>query len=313
VLFKEIGVLEPVFFSEKAINTLRRIGNVSLYKNGNISSFLKDKEILFIRLKYYIDSSFLNNAPALKYICSPCTGLTHLKMEDIQSRNIKVFSLKDKNNFLFKVRATPEHLIGLTISLIRNYKSCFCDKKKSIDYRYNYLGEELYKNKVGIIGFGRVGKILACYFKSFGAKVSFYDINPRVQELPGTKKMNSIEKVIKSSNIIVLCASYNNKIVLNKNHIDMLNNKYFINGARGELIDEDYLIKKIKENTIKGVALDVISNESICNNNSIIFASISNKKNFIHTPHIGGATRESLRKTEEFLSKNVVNYFLNKD
>jgi phosphoglycerate dehydrogenase-like enzyme len=121
------------------------------------------------------------------------------------------------------------------------------------------------------------------------------------------RRLNSIEELILSTNIILLCASYENEKLFNEYYIDMLDNKFFINGARGELIDEDYLIKKIESNSLKGVALDVISDENKASNNLQRFLELIEGRNFILTPHIAGLTTESLKKTEEFIAYNLVN------
>jgi len=303
---KKIGILEPIYFSEQAIKILREVGDVFLFDGEDIKAFLQDKEIIFIRLKYYIDNSFFKSAPLLKYICSPTTGLTHIDLNEIRKRNIKVVSLKGESDFLYKIRATPEHLLGLTLALLRNYKKCFLSEQNKLWNRYNYIGEELFKNKIGIIGFGRVGKILAKYFECFGANVFFYDRNQEVSEEFSANKLNSVEELISSADIILLCASYEGERIFHKHHIDMLDNKFFINGSRGELIDEGYLIKKIKSKSIKGVALDVISNENKKINNLNKFLKLTKGRNFILTPHIAGVTFKSMRETEEFIAVKLM-------
>jgi D-3-phosphoglycerate dehydrogenase len=303
---KKIGVLETVYFSKQAIRILKEAGDVFLFDGKNIKAFLKDKEVIFVRLKYYIDSSFLNDAPLLEYICSPTTGLTHLDLDEIRKRNIKVISLRGESDFLYKIRATPEHLIGLTLALLRNYKRCFLGELNRSWNRYDYIGEELFKSKIGIIGFGRVGKILAKYFECFGAEVFFYDSNREVSEEFSAQKIDSMGELISSTDVILLCASYEGERIFNKQHIDMLEGKFFINGSRGELIDEDYLIKKIRDNKIKGVALDVISDENKKTNNLEKFLKLAGERNIILTPHIAGATFRSIRKTEEFIAAKLM-------
>ena len=81
-----------------------------------------------------------------------------------------------KNLFYNPIRATPEHTFGLTIALLRNYKHIFCKGNISLQDREQFKGYEIYKKRIGIIGFGRVGKILSNYFNSFGAEVQSYDI-----------------------------------------------------------------------------------------------------------------------------------------
>lgn len=173
--------------------------------------------------------------------------------------------------------------------------------------RYKYWGQELFENNIGIIGFGRVGKLLAKYFKCFGANVFFYDIDPGIKSKDNSTRVNSIKRLIEVSNIILLCVSYSpeNNEFFNKKYIDLLENKFFINTSRGELIDEDYLMKKIEENHFKGIALDVISNETEMNNNLNNFVKLTEKRNFILTPHIAGLTLDSVHKTEDFIVRKL--------
>lgn len=302
----QIGILEKKDFSPKAIGMLRKMGRVEFFEGGNSGKFFKDKEIIFVRLKYFIGKEMLNQAKKLKYICSPTTGLNHLDLAEIKKRNIAVLSLKGENKFLSNVRATPEHTFGLLLALLRNYKKAFLNKKNTVWNRDKFKGYEIFRKSVGIIGFGRIGKILAKYLHAFGAKVFFYDADDKTKPCYGAAKMKNLDSLIRKCDVLLLCASFSekNKKFFNKKHIDLLKNKYFINTARGELIEEEYLIKKIKENYFKGVALDVISNET-GKNNLNKFINLVENRNFILTPHISGATSESMHDTEEFLAEKL--------
>lgn len=298
----KIGILESKDFSVEVIEKLSYIGEVSTFNEKDINSFLEDKEILFIRLKHFIGKDILSQAKNLKYICTPTTGLNHIDLEECEKRGIKIVSLKGEYEFLSTIRATPEYTFGLVLSLLRNYKDAFLNHKNTKWDRELYKGFELYKNSVGIIGFGRVGKILAKYFEAFEAKVYFYDIDDSIKEIYGTTKCKSIKEVVQSSNVVVLSASYaeSSHQFFDKKYIDLLENKYFINTARGELIDEEYLIMKLKQSFFKGVAIDVIQNEQ-SNNNLDKLLKLTESNNLIVTPHIAGATYSSMYRTEEFI------------
>ena len=302
----QIGILESKNFSQNVLEQLSIIGNVKSFKYDDLNTFIFDKEILFIRLKYFIDKKFLDNAKNLKYICTPTTGLNHIDLEECKKKKIKIISLKGEYNFLSTIRATPEHTFGLTLSLLRNYKTAFLSKQNRQWDREKYKGFELYENSLGIIGFGRVGKLLATYFKAFGVKVYFYDTDDSIQEINNATKVKSIEELIRLSNIVILSASYSedNYHFFDKKYIDLLQNKYFINTARGELVDENYLIDKIKEDFFKGLAIDVIENEQE-NNLLSDFLEFAEYKNIIITPHIAGATYNSMYRTEEFILKKL--------
>ena len=304
----QIGILEPKDFSIEAINELKTLGQVSAFSNGSIADFILDKTIIFVRLNYFIGKDILENASNLKYICTPTTGLNHLDLNYLRERDIHVISLKGEFDFLSDIRATSEHTFGLILSLLGNYKRAFSPSKELFD-RDLYKGSEIFGNSVGIIGFGRIGILLAKYVEVFNGSCFFFDIDKSKKEIYNSIKLCSIEEVISRCNIICLCASVEkgNDEFFDKKYIDLLKNKFFINTSRGELINEDYLIKKIKENFFKGVAIDVYQNESKKENNLDEFCAIDQSINFIMTPHIAGATYTSMIRTEDFITKKIIN------
>ena len=303
----KIGILEPDNFSKKAIAKLGGLGEVSKFKgNGTrdeIHGFIADKNALFVRLAYQIDEDLVFGS-RLQYICSPTTGLNHIS---IGACDIKVVSLKGEYDFLNNIRATPEHVFGLTMALLRNYKEAFIKSKEQAFDRDVYRGYELYGAKVGIIGLGRIGRLLTKYFTAFDAHVGYYDIQPKENVLEGVIKYDSIEDLIRASEIIILEANYtpeNNKMI-NAELLRMMKGKFFINAARGELVDEIALIEEIKANIFKGVAVDTFANEAGCENQIEEFIELSEGRNLIVTPHIGGATFTSMQRTEEFIATRL--------
>jgi len=302
-----IGILEPLDFSNDAIKTLKSLGEVMLYKGKNINRFVENINVLFVRLNYYVGEDLLKHSKNLKYICTPTTGLNHIDLQYTHKHNISVISLKGEVEFLSDIRATSEHTFGLILSLLRNYKQAFISQKNHFD-RDLFKGSEIYNNTIGIVGYGRIGKLLAKHIKGFDGIVFYYDNDDKVCPSSGVKRLNNINDLIEKCNIICLCASYSeaNEKLINRDYIDKLKGKFFINTSRGELVDEDYLIDRIKDGFFKGVALDVIMNESKINNNLDSLLSIDKKLNFILTPHIAGATHTSMKRTEEFIVEKLI-------
>lgn len=299
----KIGICEPDHFSKSAIEQLESIGSVSLFNGSDVKSFIKDKDVLFIRLKYLIDDDLISNSRNLKYICSPTTGLNHVK---ISNSDISIISLKGEYSFLSTIRATPEHVFGLTLSLLRNYSQAFLNQRNPVFDRNPYRGYELYHNSIGIIGLGRVGRIIAKYFSSFESDVYYYDVENR--ETNFAQKCYSTDELIEKSNVIILCANYTvqNENMINNSHFEKMKGKYFVNAARGELVNESDLLSCIEKDWFKGVAIDVISNET---SKSVFLDEIlkyTSKRNLIVTPHIGGATFSSMNRTEEFIAEKLI-------
>jgi D-3-phosphoglycerate dehydrogenase len=287
---------------------LRRYGDVEIRGTQKVDMFLKDKEILFIRLRYFWDQDLLRKAPHLKLLCTPTTGVTHIDLKELVRRKIRLVSLQGESKFLRDIHATPEHTFGLALALVRRYRGAFLHERNKSWDRDSYIGDELYGMAAGIIGFGRVGQQLAKYLRSVGAIVLAVDKKP----LPcsamvrGIKKAGNIDELIRRSTIIFLCASYEpeNDKLISRSRLDLMRGKYFVNTSRGELIDEEDLIKRIGDNQFAGVAIDVITNETKQNRLEDILAA-SRNRNVIITPHIAGATRKSMMKTEEYLAQKV--------
>ena len=303
----KIGILEPEHFSDINIKLLEKnVGQVFLFNNKNtLDNFIKDKDIIFIRLKYNLDKKILNHAKKLKTICSPTTGLNHLDLKYIKTKGIDLISLRGKTKFLNQIRATPENTIGLSLALLRRYNVFFSDTIYT-NNRYNHLGDELFGIKAGIIGFGRVGKLISRYLKAFGSIINVYDIK-KVKPINGILVKENLNELINCSDIIYLTASYNGKKILERKHLDLMKNKYLINTSRGELIDEKYLLEKISGNHFKGVAIDVISNENnLFENNLSEIEKLRIHSNFIYTPHISGATLNSLIKVESYITNELI-------
>ena len=305
----KIGIVESHNFSKEAIKMLDTIGVVTSFDKSvcTLERFISDKDVLFVRLKYFYSEDLLSSAQNLKYICTPTTGLNHIDLEYVKKSNIHIISLKGELDFLKTITATSEHTFGLVLSLLRFYKRAFLEKKVTNENRNLVRGHELNSSKIGIIGLGRIGSHLVKYFNAFGAEINFYDIDDSITNSLA-KKCLSLENLVEVSDIIILTASYSseNKKMIGSNIIDLMKDKYFVNTSRGELVDEEYLLNCVSKRFFSGVAIDVFNNEQGLSNNAEKIMQLSSMDlNFIYTPHMGGATKSSMKKTEDFIANRL--------
>jgi D-3-phosphoglycerate dehydrogenase len=191
---------------------------VQVYDGGDLAKFLAPLEAVFVRLAYRIDDSFLEMGPKLRWLCSPTTGHNHIDAAALVVRGIQLLSLRGERTFLDTIRATPEHTLGLILALLRRHRQALDDIAAGRWDRDACRGEELFGNKVGIVGLGRVGYRLASYLSAFGADVVWCD-PADVPSMPEWQRFPSILNLIESSRIVVLCASYhtNEKAIVGKN------------------------------------------------------------------------------------------------
>lgn len=301
----QIGILEPDGFSRDATALLQELGEVVPYRGDDLHVFLAPLDALFIRLAYRIDDTFLAMTPRLRWLCSPTTGHNHIAEASLAKRGVRLLSLRGERAFLETIRATPEHTLGLMIALLRRYKRAFDVIRSGLWDRDMCRGEELYGNRVGIIGLGRVGYRVASYCDALGAEVFWCD-KSEVPAQSNWHRLPDARSVIDASRMVVLCASYQlgQPPVIGREEISALEGRYFINTARGELVDESMLLDSIRENRLLGAALDVIAGESGINRLDEWRALVP-ERNLVITPHIAGATFESMARTESFIAEQL--------
>ncbi len=302
----QIGILEAEGFSPEAMACLYRLGKVQAYIGGSLEEFLAPLDVLFVRLAYRIDIPFLNMAPNLRWICSPTTGHNHIDEAALVLRGVRLISLRGERQFLETVRATPEHTFGLILALLRRYSLAFSEVVAGRWNRDACRGEELCGNTVGIVGLGRVGYQVAAYCSAFGANIVWCDPED-VHFEPSWRRALDVTSVIAESRIVVLCASHRSgqPPIFSAKEVTALAGRYFVNTARGELVDELALLAALREDRLVGAAVDVINNEN-GDNRLNEWCSLLPDRNLIVTPHIAGATLDSMARTERFIADKLL-------
>ena len=275
---------------------------------------IADVEVLWVRLRNMIDKQILDLAPKLKAIATNTTGLNHIDLDEAAKRNIAVVSLKGESEFLSDIRATAEHTIGLALALLRKIPTAHQHASAGGWDRYPFKGHELYEQTVGIIGYGRLGKIVAQYCLAFGMQILVSD--PHVTDTDGLTRVELAE-LVNQSDVISLHVDYcpENHQMIDRSVFDQCKpGAIFINTARGELVNESDLLAALSSGKLAGAALDVVSEEHKTTDTfKALVEYAAQHDNLILTPHIGGNTFESHYKTEDFLANKVLSLFQNQN
>jgi len=271
-------------------------------------SALRDASIVWVRLGQRLDKDFMNQAPRLKVIVTATTGLNHIDLAEAEKRGIRVLSLQGEVTFLKSIRATAEHTMALMLALLRHIPQAAAHVREGNWNRDAFKGHEINEKTVGVIGYGRLGRIVSSYLTAFGARVITTDPNCSQADLaPGVAWM-SLEQLLAESDVVTLHVSYsetNNRMLGYKEFAHMKPGAWFVNTARGELVDEDALLAALITKRLAGAALDVLSDEHSGLLKRPLFDYARRNSNLILTPHIGGCTFESMEKTEAFLASKL--------
>tara|TARA_Y100000593_G_scaffold93937_1_gene190701 strand:- start:685 stop:1608 length:924 start_codon:yes stop_codon:yes gene_type:complete len=275
-------IYEPYIGYEDLKEMITKPGNgiTTIFTNPNKQEFILDEELL----KYSI----------VTRIITASTGLNHIDMNYM--KNFYVHSLTEELDVIERISSTAEHAFALMMSLVRNIPKSFDDVKDGHwDYE-KFIGMQLKGKNIGIIGLGRLGKMMMNYCLGLGMNPKIYD---------PYNGYNDLDSVLKQSDIISLHVHVTNETrnIVNKKFLDrMKKNSYIINTSRGEIVNEKDIIKSLESGYLKGYATDVVCDE-FGNIKDSEMIERSKDLNIIVTPHIGGMTKEA----QEIAYNGIIN------
>lgn len=307
---------EPVGYSAEARALLKGAADLREEEcdRNRLLELLPDFDVLIVRLGHRIDGKMIASGRKLKAIVTPTTGLNHIDLHAARARGIQVLSLKGERDFLDTVTATAELTWGLILTLIRNIPAAYACSLNGEWDRNRFIGRELSGKTLGIVGYGRLGAIVAGYGTSFRMRVLVCDRDKK-DRLPAGAMQVSLEELLDRSDVISLHANLDEESMgfFGQPHFaKMKRGSFFVNTARGELIDEAALLEALENGWIAGAALDVLTGETQKGEGWLKDHPLWNRArehgDVILTPHIGGATRESMEKTEVFMAKKLISF-----
>ena len=306
--------LEPEGYSDVARKVLEEIGEVSdgPLSRDELLQRIPDVDVLVVRLGHAIDRALLDRAQRLRAVVSATTGLDHIDLEAASERGITVLSLKGETEFLRTVHATAEHTWALLLALVRQIIPAAMSVRDGEWERDRFRGRELAGSRLGILGLGRIGSRVADYALAFGMRVTAYD--PYLEEWPSSvRRAESLRALLTEADVLSIHVPLNDDTtkLLDAERLAMLPaGAVVVNTSRGEIIDEVALVAALEQGRIAGAALDTVWNEreSEERNATRMMAIARSADYLLITPHIGGATRESMAKTELFMARKLARF-----
>ncbi len=276
---------------EVVLNQLIELGEItdisgSSNKHEELLKHIIEAEIVVIRSATTLTKEILEHAKKIKIIARCGVGIDNVDIEFAKSREIFVTNAPTAN-----LISLVEHTIGLILSTARKIHESNVSTKSGKWEKSKFVGLELHQKQLGIIGFGKAGKLLSERLKSFGMKVVFYD--PFVSDWEGEEESVTLENLLSSSDVVSVhvIKTPQTENLLSKEKLNLLKpNSILVNTSRGGVVDEDYLVELVNSKKIFGAALDVFDKEPIEENNKILDSDV------LLTPHIGASTIEAQLK-----------------
>ena len=294
-LKNKIAVITPIEHLQGVKKLLESKGEIFYLQHGSkqeVRTLLLEKKITSLlcnpnKQGYKIDKELLKNS-SINLINTCSTGLNHIDLNYCNNNKILVHSLTKNYDLINNLPSTSELAFGLMLSLLRKITQ---GQSHVSDYKwdyFNFVGRQVKDLNVGIIGYGRLGKLMDKYCKAFGAKT--YICDPKLDI-----KQTSLEDMFKKCDVISLHVHVSNetKYMINYNLLKTSNKElYLINTSRGEIVNEQDVVRALSENLLTGYGTDVVENEFDDIKKSPIIQAMNKGKNIIITPHVGGMTIE---------------------
>lgn len=265
---------------------------------------ITDVHMIGIRSKTMLTRRVLEHANKLMAVGAFCIGTNQIDLEACLEKGIAVFNAPYSNT-----RSVVELAIGEIIMLMRRIP----EKDKGMhegdwDKSANNSFEVRHKT-LGIIGYGNIGSQLSILAESMGMQVYFYDVVEKLA-LGNAKKCDTIEELLSTVDVVSLHVDGrpDNKEFFTEKHFAMMKQgSYFLNLARGPVMEVEGLRKHMESGKIIGAGVDVFPYEPKTNNEQFE-SPLRGIKNLILTPHIGGSTLEAQEHIGSFVPSKVVNF-----
>jgi len=294
-----IAIITPIKHLPGVQKLIESKGSIFYLEEGNkheVRNLLLTKNIDTIicnpnQQTYKIDKELLEGTQvSLINTCS--TGMNHIDVNYCNNANVIIYSLTKDYELINNLPSTSELAFGLMLSLLRKIPE---SKHHTLNYQWDYtqfIGRQVKNLKIGIIGYGRLGKMMEGYCRAFNAQTFIYD--PYVG-VPQT----SLEQMFQECDVISLHVHVTNetKYMISSKLLGLSKKGlYLINTSRGEIVNEEDIVQALGNKNLLGYGADVIEDEFDDLTKSPIIKAMNEGKNIIVTPHIGGMTIEGQTK-----------------
>ena len=235
-----------------------------------------------------LSAKVMDALPQLKCISRVGVGMDSVDLEYAKKKNIKVVNTPDG-----PTRSVAELTLALTFSVLRRVPQADCAMKQKKWQKQT--GNLLHKKTIGIIGLGRIGKMVAEMFRALGNPVIGYDLFPdEIWAKNSGVQLCKMEQVLSEANIVTLHIPGNkdkSSVIGKKELFLMKKGSFVINIARGGVVDEEALYDALKSGQLAGAGVDVFTSEPYN-------GPLCELDNVVLTPHIGSYAEEGKLQME---------------
>lgn len=282
-----------------------------------LSEGLKNYDAITVRSATKVRKELIDACPNIKLIGRGGVGMDNIDVDYAREKGLAVVNTPAASSLSVAELVFAHLFTGIRFLQDSNRKMPVEGNTKFNDLKKAYAkGIELRGKKMGIIGFGRIGRETAKVALGLGMDVLAYDLFQISSQLElvlsGNVRVNcpinavSVEQLIKESDFISLHVPFSEKPVLGKEEFAMMKDGVgVVNCSRGGTIDEDALLEALNTSKIGFAGLDVFDNEPTPRQDLLSHPNVS------LTPHIGASTNEAQERIGTELANLIIDFFKN--
>ena len=305
---EEIKVFVADDVSETGLEPLRsagfRVEKRTGLKGDALLEAVRDADALVVRSETKVTAEVMDAARRLRAIGRAGVGVDNIDVPAATARGIIVMNAPDGNTM-----TTAEHAFALLLAMARRIPQAQASLKAGRWERKKFIGTELRGKTLGIIGLGRIGRVVASRAQGFEMKVIAHDpfVSPeQARELD--IELLPLEHVFERADFLTIHTPLTPEtrgLIGAQAFARMKPGVRIINCERGGLIDEQALYEAIKSGKVAGAALDVFSEEPPPPDHPLLALD-----EVVATPHLGASTREAQESVAIIVAEQLRDYFL---
>lgn len=259
---------------------------------------LADVDAVLIRSATKMDPEAIAAAKNLKVIARAGVGLDNVDVPAATRAGVMVVNAPTSN-----ITSAAELAVGLLLATARNIAPANQALKGGAWKRSKYGGVELLDKKVGVVGFGRIGQLVAERLKGFGMEILAYDPYVSAQRAGQLgAQLVTLDELLEQSDFITVHLPKNPETLglIGKEALTKVKPSVrIINAARGGIVDEEALAKALREGRVAGAGIDVFATEPTTE------SPLFEHESVVVTPHLGASTDEAQEKAGVSVAKSV--------
>ncbi|HOI22865.1 D-3-phosphoglycerate dehydrogenase [bioreactor metagenome] len=270
--------------------------------NETVGRLLRDADALILRTATKVTRAMIAASPRLKVISRTGGGLNNVDIDAATEYGVVVAGVKGPQD-----RYVAEHAIALIMALSKQLPYLDAQTRKgNFKSRFEYKPMGVEGKTLGLVGFGRIGKIVATVAQVLGMEVLAYDpyLKPEQLQGSGIRLVETPEALLKVADFVSLhvpSTPETEKFINAKRLALMKPGAFLINTARGEIVDEGALVEALKSGRLAGAGLDVLAQEPPDPNSPLM-----GMQSVILSPHTAGLTREGVALLAKGAAENAL-------